>query len=78
MKVLYIGHYDVGSTSRMRGEYLKELLPGSVFKAINIDPPLNATPRILRSVGWRYKRGPLISNINNHVKNELKSDYSYE
>lgn len=78
MKVLYIGHYDVGSTSRMRGEYLKELLPGSVFKAINIDPPLNATPRILRSVGWRYKRGPLIRNINNHVKNELKNDYSYE
>src|SRR6476660_1292662 len=78
MKVLYIGHYDVGSTSRMRGEYLKELLPGSEFKAVSIDPPLNATPRILRSVGWRYKKGPLIKNINNHIKNELGNVYAFD
>lgn len=78
MKVLYIGHYDIGSTSRMRGEYLKELLPGSSFKTISIDPPLEATPRILKSIGWRYKRGPLIKNINNYIRQHLNNDYSYD
>lgn len=77
-KILYIGHYDIGSTSRMRGEYLKELLPDSTFTVVNIDPPMNATPRILRSVGWRYKKGPLIRNINDHIRNHLNNDYSYD
>ena len=78
MKVLYIGHYDVGSTSRMRGEYLKKLLPTETFKIVNIDPPLTATPRIMRSWGWRYKMGPLIRNINNHIRQHLNNDYSYD
>ncbi|MBL7698729.1 MAG: glycosyltransferase [Chitinophagaceae bacterium] len=78
MRVLYIGHYDVGSTSRMRGEYLKELLPGGTFTVINIDPPLNATPKIMRSIGWRYKKGPLIRNINNYIRQQLSNNYSYD
>lgn len=78
MKVLYIGHYEVGSTSRMRGEYLKELLSPDTFTVINIDEPLSSTPRILRSVGWRYKKGPLIKNINNHILKELDGSYSYD
>lgn len=78
MKVLYIGHYDLGSTSRMRGEYLKMLLPGSEFKVISIDPPLNDTPRILRSIGWRFKKGPLIRNINKYIRENLNNDYIYD
>lgn len=78
MKVLYIGHYDIGSTSRMRGEYLKQLLPDARFAVINIDPPLNATPRVVRSIGWRYKKGPLIRNINKHILAELNNDFSYD
>lgn len=78
MSFLYVGHYNPGSTSKMRGDYLAQLLPGHRFKVINIDPPLEATNKIFRSIGWRYKTGPLIKNINNHIRSELKDNYSYD
>lgn len=78
MRLLYIGHYNEGSTSKMRGEYLKELLPVREFVVINIDVPLAQTPRLLRSIGWRYKTGPLITNINKHILQSLKSDFSFD
>lgn len=78
MKVLYIGYYNEGSTARMRGEYLKELIPDATFKIINIDIPLANTPRMLRSLGWRFKIGPLISNINSYILNALKGDFKYD
>jgi spore maturation protein CgeB len=77
MKALYIGHYDVGSTSRMRGEYLRQLLPDYEFLTINTDVPISATPKLLRSMGWRYKRGPLIRNINKYILTELRGSFSY-
>lgn len=77
MTVLYIGHYNEGSTSKMRGEYLKKLLPNFDFTVINIDNPLQWTPRLLRSIGWRYKFGPLIKNINDYIENSLKGKYDY-
>jgi spore maturation protein CgeB len=78
MKALYIGHYDVGSTSRMRGEYLKTLLPRYEFQTINIDVPINSTPRLFRSMGWRYKKGPLLRNINNYILKELSGSFKFE
>lgn len=78
MKVLYIGHYNLGSTSRMRGEYLQELLPVSSFKIVNIDIPLQATNRLFRSLGWRFKIGPLINNINSFTHEVLNGDYTYD
>jgi len=78
MKLLYIGHYNEGSTSRMRGEYLRQLLPETAFTIINIDVPLAATPRLLRSFGWRFKRGPLIQTITDHINSSLKGDFKYD
>lgn len=78
MRVLYIGYYNEGSTAKMRGECLRELLPTAAFKIINIDIPLVNTPRFLRSIGWRYKTGPLISNINSYILNSLQGDFSYD
>lgn len=78
MKALYIGHYDVGSTSRMRGEYLRQLLPELQFVTINTDVPINATPKLLRSMGWRYKKGPLIRNINKYILKELNKNFRFE
>ncbi|HUQ66875.1 MAG TPA: glycosyltransferase [Flavitalea sp.] len=75
---LYIGHYDPGSTSRMRGEYLKQLLPEHRFVILNTDEPINATPKIFRSMGWRYKKGPLIWNINQYISNALNQNYNYD
>jgi len=67
MRILYIGHYNEGSTSKMRGEYLKKILKTENIIIINNDVPILKTPRIFRSLGWRYKTGPLISNINNFI-----------
>jgi len=78
LAILYIGHYDIGSTSRMRGEYLQQLIPEREFLIINTDVPINSTPKLLRSMGWRYKRGPLIRNINNYIIKALKGSYSYD
>lgn len=68
MKILYIGHYSDGSTSKMRGQYLKTILQAEDFIVANTDVPMQQTGRILRSLGWRYKIGPFISNINSYIK----------
>lgn len=70
MKILYIGHYNEGSTSRMRGEQLRSLLPAAEFTSVNIDIPMLNTPRLIRSMGWRYKIGPLIKKINAYLERE--------
>jgi len=67
MRILYIGHYDEGSTSRMRGEMLSRLFPLAEYHAINIDIPLKQTNRLFRSIGWRFRIGPLISRINKWI-----------
>jgi spore maturation protein CgeB len=78
MKMLYIGHYDVGSTSGMRGEYLKEILQPENYKVANIDIPLKATGRLFRSFGWRFKKGPLIKNINNYILSVIDNNWAYD
>lgn len=78
MNVLYIGHYDKGSTSGMRGEYLREILQPQKFKIANIDVPINSTSRILCSLGWRYKIGPFISNINNYILSVINNEWNYD
>ncbi len=72
MRVLYIGHYMPGCTTRMRGEYLQELLRPADFFVVNTDIPIYSTTRIFRSFGWRYYKGPLISNVNKYIKGQLK------
>ena len=78
MKILYIGQYDEGSTSGMRGAYLKEILQPLNFKVANLDVPINATNRLFRSLGWRYKTGPFISNINNYILTVINNEWSYD
>lgn len=78
MNILYIGHYDEGSTSRMRGEYLREILKPTHFTIANIDIPLKATNRIFRSYGWRYKAGPLIRNINSYIQQLLAGKFDFD
>jgi spore maturation protein CgeB len=68
MKVLYIGQYKQGSTTRMRGEYLEQLLQPALYTVVDMSVPIANTPRIFRSFGWRYNKGPLIYNINNYIR----------
>lgn len=78
MKILYIGQYNDGSTSKMRGEYIRKILNPEKFIIINTDIPISNTPRLLRSIGWRYKIGPFIHNLNAYIKNTLDNHSSFD
>lgn len=71
MKVLYIGQYSEGTTSKMRADYIKFILKPKSFDVIDIHIPFYETPRLTRSIGFRYKKGPLISNIQKFISSEL-------
>jgi hypothetical protein len=71
MKFLYIGQYSEGTTSRMRADILRSLLPGSDFSVIDIHIPFYRTNLIARSLGFRYKTGPLVGNINRYILSSL-------
>jgi spore maturation protein CgeB len=73
-KVLYIGQYTDGTTSRMRAEILIDLLEADV-QIIDIHQPFFRASRIVRSIGFRLKTGPLISQINNFIIEQLESHY---
>lgn len=62
----------------MRGEFLRALLRPTEFKVVNIDIPMAETPRILKSIGWRYKIGPLIWKINNYLKKQILHNNSFD
>lgn len=78
MNVLYLGHYEDGSTSKMRGEILKEILTPTNFIVVDINIPLMDTNRIFRSLGWRYKMGPLIKNINRFILSTIGKEWAYD
>jgi spore maturation protein CgeB len=72
MKVLYIGQYTNGTTSKMRADTLRSILKSQIFKIIDTHIPFYNTQRFWRSFGFRYKRGPLINNINKYIVAALK------
>lgn len=78
MEILYIGYYNSGSTSQMRGEYLKQILKPNLFHVINIDIPISLENRFFRSLGWRYKIGPLINRINSYLTASLDKKWNYD
>lgn len=75
MKILYIGQYSEGTTSRMRAETLKTILNPKEFEVIDIHIPFYQTNPILRSLGFRYKKGPLIRKINQYVIASIQQEY---
>jgi spore maturation protein CgeB len=68
-KALFIGQCDYGSTSLMRFNELRKQLAIDL-KLINITPIINNTHRFYRSLGWRFKLGPMIVNINRLIEFE--------
>jgi spore maturation protein CgeB len=75
MKVLYIGQYGKGSTSRMRGECLQEILGPATFQVIDLDEPLHGHSRLISSLGWRFHTGPLVSSVNRHIREQMAGPY---
>jgi spore maturation protein CgeB len=74
-RALYIGVYTQGSTSRMRGEQLKELLPNWDFSIIDTDIPFVNHNSVFRSIGFRFKIGPVITSVNQYIFRNLTHDH---
>jgi hypothetical protein len=62
----------------MRGEYLKAILQPEEFKVIDIDIPISETFSLFRSVGWRFKLGPLIWRINDYAEKQIRGDGDFD
>ena len=77
MKVLYVGQYSDGTTSKMRCKVIQKILKPSIFQVIDANIPFYKTHRLLRSFGFRYKKGPLINNINKYIVAAL-NDETYD
>ena len=74
MKVLYVGQYSDGTTSKMRCKVIQKILKPTIFQVIDTHIPFYKTHRLLRSFGFRYKKGPLINNINKYIIAALKEE----
>jgi spore maturation protein CgeB len=72
MRVLYIGQCENGSTSKMRFEKLQFFFNFQI-ELINLTPIIQNTPKFYRSLGWRFKIGPLISRINIAISKKIKN-----
>ena len=57
----------------MRADQLKELLKPKVFEVIDTHIPFFKTPKLFRSLGFRFKRGPLITKTNRLIRKQLES-----
>lgn len=77
MKALYIGQFSDGTTSKMRAETIKKVISADTFLVIDTHVPFFKTNKILRSFGFRFKRGPLIKNINKYILQSL-SDTTFD
>lgn len=77
MNFLYIGQCEKGSTSRMRFEILKSHLD-SKLNLINISEVINSSNKIVRSIGWRYKIGPLIWRISKLINKHIEGNEFYD
>ncbi|WP_179348062.1 glycosyltransferase family protein [Winogradskyella pacifica] len=77
MKILYIGQYSKGTTSKMRADEISKIINPAQFDIIDTHVPFFKTNRLFRTIGFRYKFGPLIYKINNYILKNLKSN-SYD
>lgn len=77
MNILYVGQCEDGSTSRMRYEILCNIMNQSI-DLIDITPLIKSTWKPIRSIGWRYKVGPLITKINKSILQKVKQERNYD
>lgn len=73
--ILYIGQYLEGTTSKMRAEALSKIIAPNRLEVIDTHIPFYQSHPFWRSLGFRYKRGKLIQQINKHILNEVAGPY---
>ena len=74
-KALYIGINSEGTTSKMRAGILKKILSNWDFDIIDTDIHKKSMNRIWQSIGFRYKKGPLITKVNDYVLRNIQHDH---
>lgn len=74
-RVLYVGQYSEGTTSKQRADAIQSILENSSVEIIDIHEPYYKVSRIWRSIGFRYKIGPLINKINSFVFKAINGTY---
>lgn len=76
---LYIGMCQEGSTALMRYSNLKQqLIRTYETRLINIQFEIDNTPKVYRSLGWRYKFGPLINKINKSILSQIEGSTNFD
>ena len=75
---LFIGPYSKGSTSIMRVNYIIAALKPNQTKLIDVEVPFFETNRIFRSMGSRWKIGPLMRAVSNYVRKQINPLEKYE
>jgi spore maturation protein CgeB len=75
---LFIGPYSKGSTSIMRVNYIIATLKPNQFKLIDVEVPFFETNRLFRSMGSRWKIGPLMGVVSNYVRKQIDPSEKYD
>jgi spore maturation protein CgeB len=78
MRILYIGHYTPGCTTYMRGEHLKIILKPTLFAVADIDIVHAKVNSMVKSLGWRFKKGPLIKQINQLIRKIIEQHKNFD
>lgn len=71
MKVLYIGQYSEGTTSKIGANQIHKILKPTIFDVVDTQIPFYKISKSWRSIGFRTKRGLLVTNINKYISKEV-------
>jgi spore maturation protein CgeB len=74
-KILYIGQYSEGTTSKMRADILKKVSDCESFEVIDTHIPFFQSNKLWRSIGFKYKIGPLIWKTNKYISKNISNKY---
>jgi spore maturation protein CgeB len=77
VKAAYIGILTEGSTSKMRADTLRSLLPAADWDFIDTDIGFQRAGRLSKTVSFRWKTGPLVTESNRKIV-EHTSGSSYD
>ena len=71
MKALYVGILTEGTTSRMRADTLRRLLPNTDWTMVDTDAKFRDAHRILKTLAFRLRYGPLVKYVNRQIAEQV-------
>lgn len=73
MHALYVGIRTPGTTSQLRADTLRALLPSADWNLIDTDKPFRRHGRLMRSLAFRLRIGTAVADMNREVMRQLGS-----